>query len=59
MRILFIGAVEFTARKLNALIKINLEIVGVCTLEKSPFNAVHEDLTPIAHQAGIPLMLHA
>ena len=54
MRILFIGAVEFSARTLTALIQMNSEIVGVCTLEKSPFNADHEDLTPIAHQAGIP-----
>ena len=54
MRILFIGAVEFSARILTALIQMNSEIVGVCTLEKSPFNADHEDLTPIAHQAGIP-----
>lgn len=56
MKILFIGAVEFSARALRELINIQIDIVGVCTLSSSPFNSDHEDLTPIASNAGIPVL---
>lgn len=55
MRILFIGAVEFFARALRELIAMQAEVVGVCTLKESAFNADHVDLTPLAEQAGIPV----
>lgn len=55
MRILFIGAVEFSASALRELIAMEANVVGVCTTNASAFNADHVDLTPIAEQAGIPV----
>ncbi|SEK59527.1 methionyl-tRNA formyltransferase [Ectothiorhodospira marina] len=55
MRILFIGAVEFSACALRELIEMRADVVGVCTLLESIFNADHVDLTPIAEEAGIPV----
>jgi methionyl-tRNA formyltransferase len=55
MRILFIGAVAFSAQALRELIAMRAEVVGVCTLKESKFNSDYEDLTPIAEQAGIPV----
>jgi methionyl-tRNA formyltransferase len=55
MRILFVGAVEFSAHALRELIAIQAKVVGVCTLTKSTFNADHFDLTQIANQSGIPV----
>ena len=55
MRILFIGAVEFSACALRELIAMRADVVGVCTLSESTFNADHVDLTPIAEEAGIPV----
>ena len=55
MRIVFIGSVLFSARALRELIAMGANVVGVCTLSTSIFNADHEDLTPIAKRAGIPV----
>jgi len=55
MRILFIGAVTFSAKALSELIKMRAEVVGVCTLRESKFNSDHADLSPIAEQARIPV----
>lgn len=55
MRILFIGAVTFSAEALRELITMRVKVVGVCTLRESEFNSDHEDLTPIAEHAGIPV----
>ncbi|MEA3643246.1 MAG: formyltransferase family protein [Lamprobacter sp.] len=55
MRILFIGAVAFSARALHELLAMQAEVVGVCTLRQAAFNADHADLTPIAEQACIPV----
>ena len=55
MRILFIGAVAFSAHSLREQIAMGANIVGVCTLKESKFNADHHDLTAIAEQAGIPV----
>lgn len=55
MRILFIGAVTFSAQVLRELIIMRANVVGVCTLRESEFNSDHEDLTPIAENAGIPV----
>lgn len=55
MRIIFIGTVNFSAVALRELISMRADVVGVCTLQSSSFNADHEDLTPIAQAAGIPV----
>ena len=55
MRIVFIGAVKFSSRALRELISMRANIVGVCTLRNSSFNADHQDLTPIAESASIPV----
>lgn len=54
MRIVFIGAVEFSLRALERLLAINAEIVGVCTLQESKFNADHIDLSDVSEAHGIP-----
>lgn len=54
MRIVFIGAVEFSLRALERLLVMNAEIVGVCTLRGSTFNADHVDLSVISESHGIP-----
>jgi methionyl-tRNA formyltransferase len=54
MKILFIGAVNFSAHALRKLINMQSNVVGVCTLSHSSFNADHCDLTPIARDANIP-----
>jgi len=54
MRIVFIGAVEFSLISLERLWAMNAEIVGVCTLQESKFNADHVDLGSISEAYGIP-----
>jgi methionyl-tRNA formyltransferase len=44
MRVVFIGTVEFSLISLEKLIQIGVDIVGVCTKEKSNFNADFADL---------------
>ena len=33
------------------------DVVGVCTLSESSFNADHVDVTPIAEEAGVPVCI--
>ena len=54
MRIVFIGAVEFSLHALEQLVALDAEIVGVCTLEQSKFNADHIDLSYFSAEHGIP-----
>lgn len=54
MRIVFIGTVEFSLRSLLHLLDINANIVGVCTLRVSPFNADHVDLSGVCAGRNIP-----
>jgi methionyl-tRNA formyltransferase len=54
MRIIFIGVVEFSLLALERLVNIKAEVVGVCTLQSSPFNADYADLTPLCRENGIP-----
>lgn len=54
MRIVFIGMVEFSQRALERLLAINAEIVGICTLQESKFNADHVDLGAVSEAHGIP-----
>ena len=53
MNIVFIGAVVFSKKTLEKLIKLDSRIVGVCTLKTSPFNADHFDLSPICEKNNI------
>lgn len=54
MKILFIGTVEFSYRILEKLIKLNAEIVGVCTKDGSNFNNDFTDLIPLCKKNKIP-----
>src|SRR3989338_9158936 len=54
MRILFIGSVEFSRRALDMLLTTDAQIVGVCTLQQSAFNADHCDLSVICEAHRIP-----
>ena len=55
MKIVFIGAVTFSEKILEKLIVLKADIVGVCTLEKSSFNADHFDLTQLCMKHNIPV----
>ena len=54
MRIVFIGAVEFSRRALEFLIDSQVDIVGVCTLPNSTLNSDHSDLSYISTVNDIP-----
>ena len=54
MRIVFIGAVEFSLRVLERLISLGADIVGICALKESNLNADHIDLASIGLARGIP-----
>jgi len=54
MRIVLIGAVEFSRRALERLLVMNADIVGVCTLQKSMLNADHADLSVVSEAHGLP-----
>jgi methionyl-tRNA formyltransferase len=54
MKIAFIGAVEFSRRTLELLIEMKQDVVGVCTLKDSLFNADHCDLSDICRSHSIP-----
>jgi len=54
MKIVFIGAVEFSLKALEKLLELNANVVGVCTKEKSNFNADFADLTLICKKNNIP-----
>ena len=54
MRIVFIGAVEFSLCALERLVELDAEIVGVCTLQESKLNADHVDLSSFSETHGIP-----
>lgn len=54
MRIVFAGMVEFSRSALEHLLAIEAEVVGICTLKESRFNADHVDLSGISAAHGIP-----
>ena len=54
MRVVFIGVVEFSARALEELIEMPIQLVGVCTLKESNFNTDHVNLRPIAEKKIFP-----
>ena len=55
MRIIFIGAVEFSKRTLEKIISIGGNVVGVYTLKETTFNSDFCDLTGIARVNKIPI----
>lgn len=54
MRIVFIGAVEFSHHALECLLNIKANIVGVCTLQKLKFDSDHVDLKNLSDEHEIP-----
>lgn len=54
MRIVFIGTVEFSLKALQKLIELNVNIVGVCTKEKSNFNSDYANLSSVCEKYNIP-----
>ncbi len=57
MKVLFIGGVQLSARALQELIAMSVNIVGVCTISQSTINSDHYDLSPIAEKSQIPVRL--
>ncbi len=57
MRVVFIGTVEFSKTSLKKLIDMDVQVVGVCTREKSNLNADFSDLTPLCKKNKIPYRL--
>jgi len=47
--------VQFSEKALAKLIEIQADVAGVCTLEKSSFNADHVDLAPLCRKKNIPV----
>ena len=54
MRVVFIGAVEFSRKALRRLMELQVEIVGVCTVKESSLNADHSDLSRLCDAHRIP-----
>ena len=54
MRVVLIGTVEFSRQSLERLLALNAQVVGVCTLQSSKFNADHVDLSQLSDAQGIP-----
>ena len=56
MKIVFIGTVKFSLYALERLLKINSNVVGVCTKKTSLFNNDFADLLPICKINSIPCL---
>jgi methionyl-tRNA formyltransferase len=56
LKVVFIGAVQFSAKCLEVILSTNAQIVGVCTLRETKFNADHQDLLPMAEEFDIPCL---
>ena len=56
MRVLFIGAVEFSLHALQKLIELEVNLVGVCTKNSSDFNSDFADLSPTCLSSSIPFL---
>lgn len=57
MRIVFIGAVEFSYVALQEILRSRGEVVGVCTKGCAGPNSDYRDLTPLCEEHGIPYLL--
>jgi hypothetical protein len=47
MRIVFVGCVDFSRSALEKVLQLGGNVVGICTLGSSAFNADHADLRDI------------
>lgn len=56
MRIVFVGCVDFSRSALEKVLQLGGDVVGVCTLRNSAFNADHSDLSDIAVRHKIPCL---
>jgi methionyl-tRNA formyltransferase len=56
MRIIFIGAVEFSWYALDFLLKEGYHVVGICTSRSSGLNADYVDLSNLSDKYQIPLL---
>ena len=56
MRIVFVGCVEFSRSALEKVLQLGGNVVGICTLKDSVFNADHSDLSDIAVRNAIPCL---
>ncbi|MEY4760819.1 MAG: hypothetical protein RLZZ200_675 [Pseudomonadota bacterium] len=54
MRVVLIGAVEFSRAALERLLALGTQVVGVCTLAESAFNSDHVDLAALCRTANLP-----
>jgi methionyl-tRNA formyltransferase len=55
MRIVFIGAVEFSLKALAHLVSLKADVIGVCTSSDVRLNADHADLGAICRENDIPV----
>jgi len=53
MRVVFIGAVQFSRDALLSLLATRAEVVGVCTLVSSAVNSDHVDLAVVCRERGV------
>jgi methionyl-tRNA formyltransferase len=56
MKVVLIGAVEFSLRALENLIAIDVDLVGVCTKKSSTFNSDFFDLKPLCDINEVPCL---
>ena len=54
MRVVFIGSVYFSKKMLEELIRLKINIVGVCAKKKSKFNTDFFDIGKISLKNNIP-----
>lgn len=58
MRIVFIGTVESSYKKLEKTLELGGNVVGVVTKEKSSFNSDYKDLSTICYKYSIPILFY-
>lgn len=56
MRIVFVGCVDFSRSALEKVLQLGGNVVGICTLGNSAFNADHSDLSDVAVREKIPCL---
>ena len=57
MKIIFIGTVKSSYKKLELLCNLKANVIGVITKKTSPFNADFQDLTPLCEKNNIPFII--
>ena len=56
MKIIYIGTVYFSRKILEKILKMNFQVIGIISKEKSSFNSDFEDLSPLAIKNKIPFI---